>query len=387
MRKGRIILSAFLVVGLVAGFAWVWNRAPERRWGCFSNNEAFCHNCSSFLNWAIQLYADDHDGWYPQGRASPLDSLVTLIGDYDLRIEQLTCHAFAGDLQRYFQEHDAISPEFCCYRYNQGLRKEDPDDLIVLYYFKPTVWESHSKKGRQLGRQILTPADWGWKFIPETAFQERQRKTDAFLQERIRRAHDTDLVTSNLILTVTCTNLAVHSYRFLAKIENDGTNDATVVLLEPGHLIRWEDHSRDPCFLEEANAQIILAPGDRHFFPGWYELTVEDEVRDGKLLSRSTQTKSFNGLREGDGTPSINTGHGRSRFSQGTDVLSVNARCRVQASLRANVNMGNVRDLTVVFKSKEFKYLEPHNKNGPPTGSQPIRSELNTTSPAAGSRR
>jgi hypothetical protein len=387
MLSRRIILSVFVVVGLVAGFVWVWNRDPERRWGCFSNNEAFCYNCSSFLNRAIRLYADDNDGWYPQGSATPLDSLVTLVEGYDLRIEQTTCHAFASDLQRHFKEHHGISPESCCYRYNQGLRKEDPDDLIVLYYFKATLWESHSKKGRQLGRQVLTSADWAWKFIPETVFQERQRKTDTFLQERIRRAPDRDLVTSKLILTVTCTNPAFHSYRFSAKIENAGTNDATVVLLETGHLIHLEDYNKDSCFLEQANAQIVLAPGETHFFPGWYELTVEDELQDGKLLSRSTQTKSSNGLREGDGTPSINSGHGRSRFSQGTDVLSVNARCRVQASLRANVNMGNVRDLTVVLKSKEFKYLEPHNKNGAANRSQPLRSETNRPSAAAGSDR
>jgi hypothetical protein len=386
VRKKRIIVSAFVVVGLVAGFVWVWNRDPERRWGCFSNKEAFCYNCSSFLNRAIRFYADDHDGWYPQGSATPLDSLVTLVEGYDLRIEQMTCHAFASDLQRYFKEHHGISPEFCCYRYNQGLRMEDPDDLIVLYYFKPTFWKSHSQKGRQLGRQVLT-ADWGWKFIPEAAFQERQRKTDAFLQERIRRAPETDWVTSNLILTVICTNLAVNSYHFSARLENHGTNDATVVLLEPGHLTHWEDYSKEPCFLEEANAQIILAPGERHFFPGWYELTVEDEVRDGKLLSRSTQTKSFSGIRNRDGTPRINTGHGRSRFSQGTDVLSVNARCRVQASLRASVNMGNVRDLTVVLKSKEFKYLEPHNKNGAANRSQLVRTEPNQTSASGGSGR
>ena len=388
MRNRRIVISAFLFVALVDGLGWVWNRAPERRWGYFRNEEAFCHNCSSFLSRAMEFYADDHDGWYPRGRATPLDALGTLVEDYDVRIWQMTCHAFAGDLQRHFEEHHQISPKFCCYRYNEGLREEDPDDLVVLYYFKPTVWESHSRKGQQLGRQILTTSGWGWEFISESAFQELQRKTDSFLQERIRRAHETDMLTSNLILTVTCTNLAVNSYRFSAKIENDGTSDAAMLLLEPGHLIHREDYSGGAFFLEEAEAQIILAPGETHFFPGWYELTVEDQMMEGMLVSRSTQTRSFSGLREGNGTPIFNSGQGRSEFGQGTDVLMVNSRCRVQASLRANVSVGNVRDLIVVLKSKEFKYMEPHNeKNGAANGSLPIRSEANSTSPKAGSRR
>ncbi len=363
MRKriNQIAVIALLVV-LVAGIVFlIFKLDPEIRPGWLGNQMAHCPNCSSFLRIAMESYAGDHDGWFPKGGKNPLDSLVQLL-KYENLVHVYTCHALAQQLRDNYKKTGTFSEEDCCYRYNEGLRAEDPDDLIVLYYFKPTRWTSHSSKGSILGRQVLSPSGQVWSCIPEAEFQERQKKTLEFLLERKRRSNDTGVATANLILSVECTTLAPNSYRFTAKLDNRSDSASTVRLLEPAHLVHRQGQNCDSYFLDKEGTEIHLMPQETYSFPGWLELTVEDQFRDGKLESRTTCKRDFTGSNASDGTPLVNTEKERSGSSPGVDVSIVNAGCYVKAYFRANVTLGAVQDLDVVIKSQECKYMISDNK-------------------------
>jgi hypothetical protein len=182
-RKILLTLTVVVVGGLLF---WLYNLDPERRWGCFENSQASCANCRSFVGVAIEEYLmDKKDRWLPRGGKTPADSLLLLNPYVKTGIaHHVTSHAMALKLNEYYQKHGTLTYDFMCYRYNEGLRKDDPQDLIVMYYFKPTRWECSYHNMGFLGRVVLDLSlSPSWNFISEAEFQTRQRKTEAYLRD------------------------------------------------------------------------------------------------------------------------------------------------------------------------------------------------------------
>ena len=187
----RILAAAsgiLLIVGLP--ILW-WNWDPERRWGCFRNEHASCAGCRCFIVIAMeQDLIARKDKWLPRGGKNPADSLAQLApwmrGN---GAGHFTSHALAGKHGDYYDRHGTYTYELMCYRYNEGLRADDPEGLIVMYHHKPTRWNSHSHKMDFLGRPVLT-LEMGmcWTFIPEDEFQTRQKRTLEYLREHGRLA-------------------------------------------------------------------------------------------------------------------------------------------------------------------------------------------------------
>jgi hypothetical protein len=188
LKRTILLLAIVLLVAGVVSVAW-WNADPERRWELFGNMEAPCPNCSAFIFRSLQRYSVDHEGWYPSQGTTSLDSLIPLIVDYEYPVAIMTNHAWGGDLTKHYEATHTISEQFCCYRYNAGLRFDDPEDLILMYFYRPTRWVRNDVKGNTVGRTVLSPSPsyWYWKFIPEEDFQTRQKKTEAFLEQRRKR--------------------------------------------------------------------------------------------------------------------------------------------------------------------------------------------------------
>ena len=151
----------------------------------YYNPYASCANCRSFVKYYLQDYAEEHDGWFPRGGKTPLDSLgrcVTKAMDTFF----FTSHALQKEAIAYWERHHTLSEEVSCYRYNEGLRLDDPCDLIVMYYYKPTRWRHSYQKTNHMGRPVLLGFDY-WTFLPEEEFQRRQRQTLDVIRTRKRR--------------------------------------------------------------------------------------------------------------------------------------------------------------------------------------------------------
>jgi hypothetical protein len=183
-RTVLIVFAALLVGGLLF---WLYNADPERRLSCFRNQQASCINCRH----QIVSVLDQHiystgDRWLPRGGKTPADSLAQLCSDPRLA-SCFTSHALSGKLYEYFEKHGTLTYDLMCYRYNEGLRTDDPQALIVFYYFRPTRWSSWGQKEGFVGRPVMTlditPA---WDFIPEAEFQRRQKQTEDYLRENNR---------------------------------------------------------------------------------------------------------------------------------------------------------------------------------------------------------
>jgi hypothetical protein len=147
---------------------------------------ASCANCRSFIYLQLEQYAIQHDGWYPKGGRDRLDSLAKCVGQVkDVRF--FTSHAQSRRLAAYWQEHQTFSSNLCCYRYVEGLRTNDPQGLVMLYYWKPTRWECSSHKMQEEGRSVcFSPPGHSWEFIQEEQFQKRLAHTLAYLREQAR---------------------------------------------------------------------------------------------------------------------------------------------------------------------------------------------------------
>lgn len=191
MQRKYIFITTVLLICIFAAIAGVWNRDPERRWSCFRNEEAVCANCRSQLGGGFSMYAMDHAGWFPRGENTPLDSLALLVPEYySDRPGIFTSHALASQLNTHYAEQKRLPENLMCLRYNEGLREDDPANLILLYGHAPTRWECSLHKKRGIGRPVMTLTR-SWEFLLEAEFQKMQTRTQKYLLEHNRLPTET----------------------------------------------------------------------------------------------------------------------------------------------------------------------------------------------------
>ena len=152
--RSKKLFSVIVIIAVVILSITIFLRYDGKRFHVFKNYEASCANCRNFIKWNLLHYGKENDGWYPISGSTPLDSLAKCIKDEE-DVRFFTSHAWAGDLKAHWRKHKTLSPEFTCYRYNEGLREDDPADLIVLYYYKPTRWECSQHKMKETGRPVM----------------------------------------------------------------------------------------------------------------------------------------------------------------------------------------------------------------------------------------
>lgn len=185
LRRKKTFFLIFITAGGILCVT-LFLRYDGHYFHVFKNYEASCANCRRFIQWNFMDYAEQNDGWLPRNGNTPLDSLAKCIKE-EKDVHLFTSHTWARDLKAYWQKHGTLSPEFTCYRYNEGLREDDSAHLIVLYYYKPTRWGSWEHKMKEIGRPVMFN-DNSWHFLSEDEFQERQRETQRFILRRASKS-------------------------------------------------------------------------------------------------------------------------------------------------------------------------------------------------------
>jgi len=169
--------ASLLIVAGVPLFCLLW-----RQW---VNEAQSCANCRSFMRNALRAYSADHGGWFPFGGKDEWDSLAKCIGDNPVHV--FTSHELAQKAEAHWKATGTLSEEVCCYRYNEGLRDDDPTDMVIAYCGRPTRWECREHYVGKLGRPcLMTTGIWEWK--SELEFQELLARTHTFLAERRAKA-------------------------------------------------------------------------------------------------------------------------------------------------------------------------------------------------------
>lgn len=157
------------------------------------NAASSCANCRTQLGMSMRMYASDHGNWYPRGGTDEWDSLARCIASPEAA-RASTSHALGGAAARFWTTNHTLSAHVCCYRYNEGLRAEDPVEMVLLYYKEPTRWASNMARLDKLGRPVMDPSGH-WEFLNEPEFQRRHAQTIQFLAaRRIVQQRETNIV-------------------------------------------------------------------------------------------------------------------------------------------------------------------------------------------------
>lgn len=336
MRKKTILIVVIpIMLAALAFGGWVLYRRSVY------NPAASCANCRSFIWHYFEEYAQQHDGWYPSGGTNPLDSLSQCVKEAR-DVHLFTSHAQHG-LTAYWEEHSTFSADLCCYRYNEGLGGDDPAGLILMYYFKPTLWECKSHRKKELGRPVsFVPPGHSWDWLPEAEFQAKQKKTIEYIQERQLRAADLATIASLLKLVVHSTPTDSNRFRITAELRNEGPEPMHIQFIHHGSLQGFDllDSFKD-------KPELALAPEESFAFPGWCDVVIADTIRDGKIVSRGYSRKGLHSRHSST-----------SSLGSPQEPEEMNAREIIKASIRVEVETETIHTIQLLIRSKDIQYMK-----------------------------
>jgi hypothetical protein len=107
-------------------------------YGCWEYRYPYGHShcCDKQLMMALHSYADDHDGWFPRGEATPEASLSLLYRHneetgypYLLRGKTVPLETTRGILE----SGGLLGPDTCGWHYVEGLRIDDDGNLALFW--------------------------------------------------------------------------------------------------------------------------------------------------------------------------------------------------------------------------------------------------------------
>lgn len=174
--KGLIITLTVLVLLVTAVYDWFQHRFPF----------GWSHACDTCLHFSLLTYAEEHDGWFPRGEATPEASL-SLLADGEPAMASLLCGKTKSKkvAEEILRQGQLLSPETCDWHYVEGLRKDD-DRRLALFWDKIGLGHNGdrlSDEGHYVGlisgRTWISAAEWP-KFIAE------QRELHAALKRPLR---------------------------------------------------------------------------------------------------------------------------------------------------------------------------------------------------------
>ena len=244
----------------------------------FVNEDASCANCRTFT-WYMCLkpYADAHDGWFPRGGSRPLDALGLSVRDWDW-VDFFTSHNGFTKAEQHWRACGTLSEETCLYRYNEGLRPDDPHDMILLYSREPTRWDNIFRKEDEPGRASLI-LDGRWDWMPEAEFQQRQAATLAFLGRRQAELRAGRALADRVRLVLEVTKSGPAEWLCRVHLENRGAEAVTLRVSQPLTLLGIGGQ------LDPGDAEISLHPGAAYPFTGTLGIKAMSRKYGDKIYS------------------------------------------------------------------------------------------------------
>ena len=187
MRSDRkAALCALCCLPLVALLVAVSIRTAMRkaRHRSWASAVPMCTKCTAM---ALQLCSDD---WFPVAN-SEIEAMSMMVACGGT--SNFTTMAAHKDQERHFREHGVLSPEYNPFRYVQGLKPGDPEDLVVMYVKKMTHWRTkHLSSYEETPRWLVMGPQvhdyWGRSggWVDSGEFIRRLGKTLEFLRANER---------------------------------------------------------------------------------------------------------------------------------------------------------------------------------------------------------
>jgi hypothetical protein len=127
------------------------------------------HCCDKHLLMALNQYAEEHDGWFPRGEATPEASLSLLCRQtpelaYILRGKTVSEEVRLASLQG----RELLTPETCGWHYVEGLRRDD-DPRLALFWDKAGL--GHNGQRLSSGRHVWLVGGY-MEHIPHDRWEE-----------------------------------------------------------------------------------------------------------------------------------------------------------------------------------------------------------------------
>jgi hypothetical protein len=166
-RRRLLLLAAIVVLGLAGGgFALYRYNFP------FGHS----HCCDKQLYFALKDYADNNNGNFPSGEATPEASLSLIHPTFEHGYAYLLCGKTGSEsaTQEVLDRGELLGPETCGWNYVEGLRSDD-DRQLALFWDR----EGLGHNGQRLagGGHVVMFVDGFTKHI-------RASEWDAFLAEQ-----------------------------------------------------------------------------------------------------------------------------------------------------------------------------------------------------------
>ncbi len=167
-RLRPMLIGVFGALALVLGAAAGWYR--------YTFPYGITHPCSKQLGLGLRMYASEHSGWFPHGKATPERSLAAIE-------EFVSVHVLAGKhlqpakLKAILDEKGELGSDSCGWHYVEGLREED-DPGIAIAWDKLTGL-GHDGERREAGGREVVFLDGSISYIHESqwpGFVEQQKR-------------------------------------------------------------------------------------------------------------------------------------------------------------------------------------------------------------------
>ncbi|MBI3096849.1 MAG: hypothetical protein HYY93_01185 [Planctomycetes bacterium] len=229
--KQRVLLSVPCSLALLIGVAWGLRFSADHT----ILGEQSCFNCRNFTHFAFDQYASSHEGWYPRGGRDEWDSLARAFeNEHDVHF--FTSHVLARAAEAHWQSTRSLTEDLCCYRYNEGLREDDPAGLILMYYASAGDWECCCKRAGRRGRVCWrvngSGTEWRWQFLNEDEFQRVQAQTLSYLAGRRTVRERENLLLHELRFVLDRSPLEDGGCELKARIVNEGAVALSITALD-----------------------------------------------------------------------------------------------------------------------------------------------------------
>jgi hypothetical protein len=137
VKRGAIVASVIAVVAALVS-AYYHHRYPY----------GWSHCCDKVLEFALFQYADEHDGWFPKGEATPEASLSLLYRQDPALAYSLRGKTVPESVVRVrLEAGELLTPVSCGWHYVEGLRNDD-NPRLALFWDKVGLGHFGERLGR-----------------------------------------------------------------------------------------------------------------------------------------------------------------------------------------------------------------------------------------------